>query len=94
MLFYMTSLPRCAKIAHKSVNFHRIILKIYSARVYDSMNMCVKLQASAVSRLTSIGGVGEGGGGVGVRKSLINQSIFIGSFCYRPLQSVDFAERQ
>ena len=40
----------CEKIAHKSVNFHRIAPKILSACVFDSMNMCVKLQASAVSR--------------------------------------------
>ena len=41
---------RCEKIAHKSVNFHRIAPKIYLARIFESMNMYVKLQASPVSR--------------------------------------------
>ena len=41
---------RCEKIAHKLVNFHWIAPKIESARVFDSLNMCMKLQASAVRR--------------------------------------------
>ena len=40
------------KITHKSVNFHRIALKISPAHIFDSINMCMKLQASAVSRFS------------------------------------------
>ena len=41
----------CEEITHKSVSFHYIALKILSAHVFDSMNICMKLQTSVVSRL-------------------------------------------
>ena len=41
----------CEKIAHKSVNFHRIAPKLKSTSVFDSMNTCMKLQAE-VSRFS------------------------------------------
>ena len=49
----------CEKIVHKSVKFYWIASKIWSANMFDSMNRCVKLQASAISRFCCGGMTGR-----------------------------------